>query len=164
MMSEDKSVSSLGFRRVSSETNEIKNYNAITIGSDVRVESEEPKNPRLCRFWSKIPFTGRQMVVILLLCYGNFCVGSAYSLLAPFFPLEVIIIFCLWFWLNCMLLIFIECFDGQVLYLSLEPISSDLRLDCWKSAIKCQNSYTLSLKVSVFRPSKRECRQYGSVW
>ncbi|XP_054157759.1 uncharacterized protein LOC128956102, partial [Oppia nitens] len=25
---------------------------------------------------------------ILLLCYGNFCVGSAYSLLAPFFPIE----------------------------------------------------------------------------
>jgi hypothetical protein len=24
-----------------------------------------------------------------LLCYGNFCVGSAYSLLAPFFPTEV---------------------------------------------------------------------------
>ncbi len=37
----------------------------------------------------KIPFSARQLGVIVLLCYGNFCVGSAYSLLAPFFPTEV---------------------------------------------------------------------------
>lgn len=37
----------------------------------------------------KIPFSARQLAVIVLLCYGNFCVGSAYSLLAPFFPTEV---------------------------------------------------------------------------
>jgi hypothetical protein len=39
----------------------------------------------------KIPFSARQLGVIVLLCYGNFCVGSAYSLLAPFFPTEVCI-------------------------------------------------------------------------
>ncbi|XP_054158359.1 MFS-type transporter SLC18B1-like, partial [Oppia nitens] len=27
-------------------------------------------------------------LLILLICYGNFCIGSAYSLLAPFFPTE----------------------------------------------------------------------------
>lgn len=40
----------------------------------------------------KKKFTKEQIVVIFMLCYGNFCVACAYSILAPFFPKEVSLI------------------------------------------------------------------------
>ena len=84
MAPQDQFVSTVELRRSSIEK---KNYNTIKMNLQ---EEREEKSGGVCGFWSRLPFTGRQTVVILLLCYGNFCVGSAYSLLAPFFPLEVI--------------------------------------------------------------------------
>ena len=60
-----------------------------SVNLELKDGSEQNKN-KLSKFWQNIPFTGNQMVVILLLCYGNFSVGSAFSILAPFFPREVI--------------------------------------------------------------------------
>ena len=58
---------------------------------NLKLDSNEQDNNKFCgKFWRRIPFSGKQLVVILLVCYGNFCVGSAYSLLAPFFPVQVI--------------------------------------------------------------------------
>ena len=56
----------------------------------LQLRDDNNENNNCCKLWQKIPFSGKQLIVILLLCYGNFCVGSAYSLLAPFFPVEVI--------------------------------------------------------------------------
>lgn len=36
----------------------------------------------------KVPLTRRQIMIIASLCLGNLCIGSMYSILAPFFPKE----------------------------------------------------------------------------
>jgi hypothetical protein len=69
-----------------------KSYSNVKVEKDEMENQKKSENNKCSKILTKlfkIPFSARQLGVIVLLCYGNFCVGSAYSLLAPFFPTEV---------------------------------------------------------------------------
>ena len=86
-------IQTIEFRKVSEENQNRRNSRSLYGSVILELKNGSAQNnKKCCKFWQNIPFTGNEMIVILLLCYGNFCVGSAYSILAPFLPQEVIVI------------------------------------------------------------------------
>lgn len=88
-----KSLKSLNFEKTSNKMDKNSNVSAISFvhlsDSPENNRNEELKTEELNDSKKKSSFTLKQILVIFLLCYGNFCISSAYSLLAPFFPHEV---------------------------------------------------------------------------